>query len=210
MVNSVSQTPINTKTTKTSIFYVNDVHANIANMERLKTASDEFDVFVSSEKTDKLKFSAGDFNLGTDSKLNNLAVTSQNIMGLMAGSGGNHEFDISKKELVEILKNNNYKILGINILIPEDTKENKDIKNEVATSYIQEQNGTKYGIIGLFPFDFNFHVTDAKEYADFKTLTMEETIPLLKKELHLSKCVMKIRQNLKKHGKLWMLTTVNL
>lgn len=191
MVDSINvQTP--PKTTKASIFYVNDEHAQVTNMQRLKSASDEFDAYIPSnpsaqsapsEKIDKLKFSAGDFGLGQDSNLNKLMVTAQNSMGIMATAGGNHEFDLLKKDLTNVLKDNNYKILGINVQIPEDNNENKDLKKEVTKSYIQEQNGTKYGVIGLFPFDFSFHVTDKEEYKDFNIIPMEKTIPLIQKEV---------------------------
>lgn len=186
MVNSVSQSQIpqsQPKTTKVSIFYVNDEHSNVPNMERLKTASDEFDSFASSEHVDKLKFSAGDFCIGSNKTLNELAVNAQNSMGIMATAGGNHEFDLLKKDLVDVLANNNYKLLGLNIEIPETTEENKKLRQEVAKSYIQEQNGTKYGVIGLFPFDFMGHVTNPKEYHDFKPLSIEKTVPLLQEEI---------------------------
>lgn len=195
MVNSVSSPQIiskingsdksdKSKTTRTSIFYLNDEHSQIANMERLKSASDEFDAFVPSENTDKLKFSAGDFALGPGIPLNKLAVIAQNAMGIMATAGGNHEFDPLKKDLTSILTNNNYKILGLNVNIPETTPENKELKKDVTTSYIQEQNGTKYGVIGLFPFDFIDHVTYKKEYPDFEILPLEKTIPLVQKEIN--------------------------
>lgn len=176
---SINQTP---KLTNASIFYVNDEHSQIDNMERLKTAADSFDAFVPSEKTDKLKFSQGDFALGTDKKLNALAVTAQNIMGIMATAGGNHDFDLRKKPLLEVL-NNDYKLLGINVEIPQDTPENKALHDKVAKSYIQEVNGTKYGVIGLMPFDFHFHVSDQQEYSDFQTLSIPQTVVTLQREV---------------------------
>lgn len=187
MVSPVSQTP---KTTITSIFYVNDEHSQISNMERLKSASDAFDAFVpSGNKTgpfasaDKLKFSSGDFALGSNKPLNKLAVFTQNAMGLMATAGGNHEFDLHKKDVVEVLKDNNYKILGMNLDVPPTSEENKGIQKEITKSYIQEVNGTKYGVVGLLPFDFKFHITRPEEYKDFNVLPIEKTIPLLQKEV---------------------------
>lgn len=187
MVTPISQPQ---KLTSTSIFYVNDEHSNIPNMERLVTASDQFDYFTPTQKTDKLKFSEGDFALGTDKKLNTLAVTAQNIIGIMASAGGNHEFDINKKDLAEVLKNHNYKLLGINLEIPQTSEENKEISKEITNSYIQEKNGTKYGVIGLLPFDFTLHVTDPQEYKDFHVLSIDETIPRVQKEI----------DNMKKQG----------
>lgn len=191
MVSAISTpvtTPLNKpketgNVTKTSIFYVNDEHSNLTNMEKIKSASDEFDAFVPANKFDKLKFSAGDFCLGQDPALNKLAVATQNSMGIMATAGGNHEFDVKKTDLVNILKDNKYKLLGINVEIPNDSDENKELNKEITKSYIQEQNGTKYGVIGILPFDFQFHVTDAKEYKDFNIIPIEKTTPLIQKEI---------------------------
>lgn len=180
MVSAVSA-PI--ATTKTSIFYINDEHSQIANIERLKSASDEFDSFTMSDKTDKLKFSSGDFALGSDKNLNKLAVQAQNSMGIMATSGGNHEFDLLKEDVAEVLNGSNYKILGLNVDIPETSDVNKELKKDIQKSYIQEQNGTKYGIIGILPFDFKFHVTSPDEYKDFNILPIEKTIVLLQEEV---------------------------
>lgn len=167
--------------TKTSIFYINDEHSQVGNMEKLKTAADEFS--SSSTPANKLIFSSGDFDLGSNIPLNKLAVTAQNAIGIMASAGGNHEFDLLKKDLVSVLKNNNYKLLGINVEIPETTEVNKELKKEITSSYIQEENGSKYGVIGIVPPDFFEHVTDPKEYSDFKILSIDETAPLVQKEI---------------------------
>lgn len=192
MVNSISQTPNpqpNTvakspsKTTKASIFYVNDIHSNLINLEKLKSASDSFDAFIPSEKTDKLKFSAGDISVGRDKTFSKLGVAFENTTNIMASAGGNHEFDLKKSDLVEVLKGNNYKLLGMNVNIPETSKENKEIRKEITNSYIQEKNGTKYGVIGILPFNFKFHLSDPQEYEDFEIMSIEKTIPLLQKEV---------------------------
>lgn len=182
MVSLLPQISTQPKTTKTSIFYINDEHSQVGNMEKLKTAADEFT--YSSDAADKLKLSSGDFDLGSNIPLNKLAITAQNAMGIMATAGGNHEFDLLKKDLVSVLKNNNYKFLGINVEIPATTEENKELKKEIASSYIQEENGNKYGVIGIIPPDFFEHVTDPKEYSDFKILSIKETAPLIQKEIN--------------------------
>lgn len=191
MVTSISQTPIAQptttktpdKTTKTSIFYVNDIHSNLTNIEKLKSASDQFDSFTPSDKPDKLKFSAGDISVGRDENFSKLGVTFQNLTGIMASAGGNHEFDLKKEDLAEVLKDTKYKLLGLNVSIPLDTETNKELSKDITKSYIQEQNGTKYGVIGLLPFNFAFHLSDPQEYKDFGILSVEETIPLLQKEV---------------------------
>lgn len=191
MVNSITQTAPNTvsgknpssKTTKTSIFYVNDVHSNLKNIEKLKSASDEFDAFVPSENTDKLKFSAGDIGVGRDATFSKLGVAFQNLTGIMASAGGNHEFDLKKEELTEVLKDAKYKFLGMNVGIPQNTQANRDLRKQITNSYIQEQNGTKYGVIGLMPHNFAFHLSDPQEYSDFDIYSIERTIPALQKEI---------------------------
>lgn len=195
MVNSISQTPAmqpNTvakqpsKTTKTSIFYVNDIHSNLINLEKLKSASDTFDA-TPANGSDKLKFSAGDISVGRDETFSRLGVAFQNVTNIMASAGGNHEFDLKKEDLVEVLKDNHYKLLGMNVNIPETSKENKEIKKEIINSYVQEQNGTKYGVIGIMPFNFMFHLSDPQEYEDFDIMQMEKTIPLIQKEINTMK-----------------------
>lgn len=161
MVNSISQTP---KTTKTSIFYINDVHGRITNMERLKTAADAFDAFVPQEKSDKLKFASGDILLGEDTKLNQAAVKFQNSIGITASAIGNHEFDMQPKDLVELTRNAKYKMLGFNTII--DPK--NPLKQTIIRSYIEEKDGNKYGIIGLMPFDLFSRVKVRKDFEGFK------------------------------------------
>lgn len=191
MVNSISQTPLTqpnavakqpSKTTKTSIFYVNDIHSNLINLEKLKSASDTFDA-TPTNGSDKLKFSAGDISVGRDETFSKLGVAFENVTNIMASAGGNHEFDLKKEELAEVLKDAKYKFLGMNVDIPETTEANKTIKKDLTTSYIQEQNGTKYGVVGILPFNFKMHLSDPQEYSDFNITPIEKTIPLLQKEV---------------------------
>lgn len=191
MVNSISQTPAvqqniqakqPSKTTKTSIFYVNDIHSNLINLEKLKSASDTFDA-TPANGADKLKLSAGDISVGRDLAFSKLGVIFQNLTNIMASAVGNHEVDLNKGEFISTLKDNKYKLLGLNVKIPETTEENKQIKNNIIKSYVQEKDGTKYGVIGLLPFDFHLHLSDPQEYKDFDIMPVEETIPLVQKEI---------------------------
>lgn len=171
------------KTTKMSMFYMNDVHSNLKNLEKLKSASDDFDSFTPSEKTDKLKFTAGDIGVGRDTSFNRIAVDFQNSTNVMASAGGNHEFDLNKKDLSEVLKGAKYKFLGLNTEIPQTTDSNKALSKELIKSYIQEQNGNKYGVIGLMPYDFFLHLSDPDEYKDVNVLSIQKTVPKLQKEI---------------------------
>ena len=193
MVSSISQTQPqahvkqqtkSSKTTKTSIFYINDVHSNLTNIEKLKNASDVFDKFVPSEPTDKLKLSAGDIGVGRDKEFSKVAIAFQNAIGIMASAAGNHELDLNKTDLVDVLKDTKYEFLGMNVDIPQNIEINKELRKGIINSYVQEQNGEKYGIIGLMPFDFAFHLSDPDEYKDFNVLKHEKTISLLQKEIN--------------------------
>jgi 5'-nucleotidase/UDP-sugar diphosphatase len=178
------QNQTDSKVTKATIFYINDVHSNLTNIEKLKNASDEFDKFIPSEKTDKLKLSAGDIGVGRDKQFSKVGITFQNTIGIMASAAGNHEFDLNKNDLADVLKDAKYKFLGMNVTIPQEGEYNKILKKSIIKSYIQEQNENKYGIIGLMPFDFAFHLSDPDQYKDFNVLLEKETLPLLQQEIN--------------------------
>lgn len=147
MINPVgSATP--KKTTDTSIFYINDYHGKAINMERTITASNAFDSFIPSKPTDKLKFSSGDTLLGEDLQTNTLAVKFLNFIGVMATTIGNHECDMPK-DISKLLPDMNFKLLSANLKI----KPENPMSQKVVSSYIQEQNGNKYGVIGVSPTD---------------------------------------------------------
>ena len=92
MVSSISsQRPV-----MTSIFYVNDVHGRTSNMERITSASKDFDTFTP-QKVDKLKFSSGDTMLGKNEKVNIAAHKFLTANNIMASAIGNHELDSNSK-----------------------------------------------------------------------------------------------------------------
>ena len=97
--------PINSDYTRTSIFYVNDYHGRAINMERTITASNEFDRFVPSQPTDKLKLASGDIMLGEDSLINKVAATFLKIIGVTASAVGNHECDTNPAEIKNLFPN---------------------------------------------------------------------------------------------------------
>src|SRR5574344_331515 len=112
MINSISPININNQNkSRTSIFYVNDVHGKMTNMERIYTASKDFDTFTPSEKTDKLKLASGDIILGEDFKSNCVADKFLNWSGFIANALGNHELDEIPSNLAKFLGNSKYKLL---------------------------------------------------------------------------------------------------
>lgn len=170
-INNQVNTP---KTSKASIFYINDIHGQISNMERLKSASDSFDKSTADDKTTKLKFSSGDILLGESIQLNKLAVQFQNAIGINASAIGNHECDVTSKDFVDLTKDAKYKMLGLNIKMAPESP----LNSVISKSYIEEKDGEKYGVIGLMPYDlFNRikHKSKEKEFQinDISTTTKE-------------------------------------
>lgn len=176
MAISVSQTP---KTTKASIFYVNDIHGQTNNMERITTASKDFDAFVSSENPDKLKLASGDIFLGGDLKVNTAADKFLRVNKFMASALGNHELDLASKDLVNITNGSDCKVLGLNA----EAARQSPLNNKLIKSYIQEENGSKYGIIGLAPFDLPTRIKNKENLKDLKIEDITSTISDLQKEV---------------------------
>ena len=168
----------NNNTVKTSIFYMNDFHAKLPNLERLYTASKVFDSFETS--ADKLKLSAGDDGIGEDPVLINAVSKILGMIGITKRQNGNHEFDVSPRSHAEIAKNAKYQELGaVNIHV----KENSPLNGIMASSAIEEHNGNKYGIIGIGPSDMFSRLKDGKSKGDLHVDDFENTVLNLQKEV---------------------------
>ena len=139
MINPIVANQTAPKTTKTSIFYVNDLHAQSMKMEKIYNASKSFDQFVPSSKTDKLKLCAGDSMLGESKKPNIIASKFLDLIGVTATAVGNHECDMDSKDLHELTKDKNFKMLGLNVKI----KDSNHLSKTIQKSYIVKKNSTK-------------------------------------------------------------------
>lgn len=159
MVSSVSSPNI----TKTSIFYINDLHAQTGKMERIKTASDSFERSTPKD-VNQLKLSGGDIFLGEDTSSNTAIKSFLNSINLDATALGNHEFDLSADSFSKITDDANYKMLGMN-LKPDETSQ---LKKKLSNSYILEKDGEKYGIIGLAPFDLKTRIKKPERFDNIK------------------------------------------
>lgn len=175
MITAVNNTP---KSTKTSIFYINDIHGQAAKMERIKTAADAFDSFTPSDTT-KLKLCGGDTLLGEDLKLNKSATEFLKSIKLDASAVGNHELDISPQDFAEFTKDAKYKLLGLNAKI----EKNNVLNNKIINSYIQERDGEQYGIIGLMPFDLFTRLKYKTRFDGLEIKSPEQTAIELQKEI---------------------------
>ena len=155
MINAIPNLNVNnqsqaqpSKRNKLSIFYINDMHGNVDSMSGMIAASDKFDKEHKDKDSDVLKISAGDNFSGGDDKRNKLVINLLSRMGIQTSAVGNHEFDASISKFYQYL-NPDTKFLAANAKTPEGSA----FYNNVQKSTIIEQNGTKYGIIGLMPFD---------------------------------------------------------
>ncbi|MBQ9688403.1 5'-nucleotidase C-terminal domain-containing protein [bacterium] len=183
MINSISksfsaqQQPQNR--TQTSIFYVNDIHGRTSNMEKITSASQNFDAFIPSS-IDKLKMCSGDTMLGQNEKVNKSANIFLNVNNFMASVIGNHECDQDSNSLLNLMKEAKYKILGKNITQQEGSK----FKDKITSSYIQEVNGNKYGVIALMPYDLFLRLKRKDEYgSNIQVNPLEQTIKDVQQEV---------------------------
>ena len=176
MINSISNTSVpkvNNKATKTSIFYINDLHGQNMKMEKVYNASKVFDEFVPSNGVNKLKLSSGDILLGENKKPNKIAAKFMDLIGITATAVGNHECDSDPKTLYELTKDKAYKMLGLNAKIDATNP----MKSRIEKSYIEtKEDGQKYGIIGLMPPDLFTRMSKPDNYKDLKMDDFDQTI----------------------------------
>ena len=170
------------KNIKTSIFYVNDVHGNAKQMEKIEAAALHFNNNENrkDKNTDILKLCSGDTLIGANDKKNSNAIDFLNTVKFDAITLGNHEMDNPMSKAAEYYRKITPPIITSNLVIPK----NHIVNNEViTTSYVKEINGNKYGFLGIQPFDIASCVT-AKEWLEgIDALNKEKTIEKLQTEI---------------------------
>lgn len=159
---------------KTSIFYVNDVHGKMTNMERIKSVSDVFDKSPKDENTAKLKLASGDIILGANFISNMVANKFLNWIGVTANALGNHELDVVPSRLAELMNSADYKLLAINASVDSESP----MAGRIGKSIIEEHDGQKFGIIGIAPSDMAERV---KLNASMKEIKIDDFETTLKK-----------------------------
>lgn len=146
----------NAAKSKTSIFYINDLHGQIPKMQRLVSASEHAELMAEKNGADILKLCSGDTFIGGDEKRNMAAASFLNVAEIDAEAPGNHEFDITASICGKLLKDSKTQILGMNMNFPDN---NSDLSKKVVRSVIKEgKNGDKYGLIGLQPSDMHSRI----------------------------------------------------
>lgn len=163
----------------TSIFYVNDIHGRLSNMERITTASADFDRLMPTY-VDKLKLSAGDIMLGSNVNVNKAANSFLNANNFMASVVGNHEVDQNMGDFLASTKNALYKIMGSNAEMDKSHK----LYNRIIDSYVQEDSDkNKYGIIALMPFDLAMRSSNKELFDGLEIEQKEETKKYLQQQI---------------------------
>ena len=177
-----TSTPQNKKhpTAKTSIFYLNDVHGKMTNMERIKTVSDVFDKSPKDENTARLKLASGDIILGANFISNMVASKFLDWIGVSANALGNHELDVVPSRLAELLKNANFKLLAINASVAPTSP----MAGKIQKSTIEERDGQKFGIIGVAPSDMAERVKLNDSMKDIKIDDFDTTIRKVQEEVN--------------------------
>ena len=177
-----TSTPQNKKhpAAKTSIFYLNDVHGKMTNMERIKTVSDVFDKSPKDENTVRLKLASGDIILGANFISNMVASKFLNWIGVSANALGNHELDVVPSRLAELLKNENFKLLAINASVAPTSP----MAGKIQKSTIEERDGQKFGIIGVAPSDMAERVKLNDSMKDIKIDDFDTTIRKVQEEVN--------------------------
>lgn len=177
-----TSTPQNKKhpAAKTSIFYLNDVHGKMTNMERIKTVSDVFDKSPKDENTVRLKLASGDIILGANFISNMVASKFLNWIGVSANALGNHELDVVPSRLAELLKNANFKLLAINASVAPTSP----MAGKIQKSTIEERDGQKFGIIGVAPSDMAERVKLNDSMKDIKIDDFDTTIRKVQEEVN--------------------------
>lgn len=164
---------------KTSIFYVNDVHGKMTNMERIYTASRDFDSFEPQDKTDKLKLASGDIILGEDYKSNLVAHKFLNWVGFIQNDLGNHEWDATPSRLSKFLESAKYKLLSANVNVSQSSP----LAGKIQKSIIYEENGNKYGIIGISPSDMKDRIKTDDSPKEFTVDDITQTVKDVQEEV---------------------------
>lgn len=159
------------------ILHYNDLHGNTDKVHGVMEASKNFN--NNTPEYDTFIFSAGDNVSGGDVQKNELVVDlMQNEMGVDASAVGNHEIDATADGLSEFAKGHKIDFIATNVKYDDDSPMSKITKKSV----IKEENGTKYGLIGAMPLDFE-SCTKKSVQEDIEVMDFEDTIEALQKEI---------------------------
>lgn len=170
--------PADDDTVKLSLLTANDIHGKMTMMERIYSIVKQFDRTVP-EDSDSLKLSSGDFLLGANFTSNQVASKMLNWYGMKSNTLGNHELDVIPEKLAQVMDKAGYELLAINATVAE----NSPMYGKIGKSIIYEQNGHKYGIIGIGPSDMKERVKLNESVQDIVIDDLDTTIEKVQAEI---------------------------
>lgn len=170
---------VKTNKAKLSLFFINDIHGHIDNMTNILGASKQFDKDAKAKGADAIKLSAGDNYTGGDLKRNSLMLKFLDFIGVKVSAVGNHEFDSNATNFYKLNADSNVKFVAANAKIPEGS----EFYNNVQKSMILEENGNKYGVVGLVPFDLESAASTLEGLEGIKPYGFEESVKLVQAEV---------------------------
>lgn len=162
---------IKTNPTKLSLFFINDLHGHLDNMTNILGASKQFDLDAQRKGADAIKLSAGDNIAGADVPKDDLMFKFLDYIGIDASAVGNHEYDASASKFYQMRQTKNTKFLAANAMTPNGS----EFYNNVQKSTIIEENGNKYGIVGLMPTDLETVASKVEFLEGVRPYSLEES-----------------------------------
>ena len=140
---------------RTSVFYINDMHAQYPRMPQIKQEADTFELTKNSNpNVDTFILSGGDSFIGGNKTKNKLVSPFLNLTKVEYSALGNHDVD-KIATLEDNLCNTNTKFIVSNLNHKGESHLDKYFKDKIVSSTIVEKNGHKYGIVGAAPFKLN-------------------------------------------------------
>ena len=159
------------------VFYYNDLHGNTDKVSGVMEAGKNFN--NNALNYDTLMLSGGDNSSGGDVKKNEFVLDiMQNEMGVDASSVGNHEIDATSNGLKIFAKGKRIDFVATNVKFDDDAQ----MRDIVKKSTIKIENGTKYGLIGAMPLDFE-SCTKKSVQEDIEVMDYDDTIEALQQEI---------------------------
>lgn len=174
---------------RTRNLYANDMHGILSGYRKMITVRDRFE--AENKKNPSIiasTYLSGDGNVGANRQKNKLVIAFENFIKPRAKAPGNHDFDDQgSKGLSELLDASKVKTLALNLV----TKPNSALQDDMdagrlAKSMIFEENGQKFGVIGLIPSDLFKRINQQSKdkSKDIDVLNLQDTIKAVQDEVN--------------------------
>lgn len=168
--------------------YANDMHGILSGFRKMITVTDRFESQKKAEPNVVFStYLSGDGMVGANRPKNKLIIMLENFTKARAKAPGNHDFDDhGTKGLSELLDNATFPSLALNIVPKANSALQDDIDaGRFMKSKIFEENGEKFGLIGLAPSDLMNRINQqCKDNSqDIDVLNLPDTIKAVQAEV---------------------------